>query len=36
MITQISNKGIAQDHYRDIRKRAPLAWEVPEPQIVGD
>lgn len=36
MITQISNKGIAQDHYRDIRKRPPLAWGVPEPQIVED
>lgn len=35
MITQISNKDIAEDHYRDIRKRPLLACEVPEPQIVG-
>lgn len=35
MITQISNKDIADDHFRDIRKRPLLAHEVPEPQIVG-
>lgn len=35
MITWILNKDTAKDHYRDVRKRPPLAQEVPEPQIVG-
>lgn len=35
MITWIFNKDISKDHYRDVRKRPPLAWEVPDLQIVG-